>query len=96
MKENSFQNGKRSRRGWFGNMKAIGQGLRAESFEETKGYTVSWEMKFNGYKKQREKNSQNENPLEQHKNISLRYIQSLHGFIKIQFYWVVTFITKNL
>lgn len=55
-------------------MKAIGQGLRAESVEETKGYTVSWEMKFNGYKKQREKNSQNENPLEQHKNISLRYI----------------------
>lgn len=50
-------------KGWFGNMKAIGRGLRAESLEETKGYTVSWEMKFKEYKKQREKDSRNENPL---------------------------------
>lgn len=43
--------------GWFGSMKAIGQGSRAESLEETKRYTMSWEMKFKGYEKQREKNS---------------------------------------
>lgn len=70
--------------GWFGSRTAIGQGWRADRLEKAKGYTVSWKMKFKGYKKQREKKSQHETPFFQiaHKYLlaTCRYIFRITGF----------------